>query len=166
MGFSGGYRDTEVQPGVIRIEVRGNTFAGVDTLEEFIHRRAIELCRSRRYGWRLDPGSEPQAPAQGWVRGFITCTDTAQLAWPERFVQIIEVNSGKVAGVPEDTVQDQVLTSFRVALVRDGKVEAVTPEGLRVRVDVAKVEAALTLGYRLLSGAELSKEKKAPARGE
>jgi hypothetical protein len=111
--------------------------------------------------------------AKGWVTGFITCLDEAPVvekraatpaALAKAGVLVIDVVSGKVATVPADSVGVQVATSHRLALVTGGKVEAVSPEGSRVRVDVEKAGAALSLGYRLLSGAELAAEAEAAAR--
>jgi hypothetical protein len=193
MGFAGGYRDTEVAPGIIRIEVRGNAFTSVQTLESYFHRRASAICHPHKYDWRLDSGAtrdpssfvikpgygrstvvtERPGAAKGWVTGAIMCTDEApgastQAATPaasaEAGVLVIDVVSGKVANIPEDVARSQVATSHRLALVTGGKVEAVSPEGSRVQVDVEKAGDALSLGYRLLSGAELEAEAGAAAR--
>ena len=193
MGFSGGYRDTEVAPGIIRIDVRGNAFTSLDTLEEYFHRRAAEICHPRKYDWRFDSGAsrdpstfvaskglggtvtvrEQPGYSKGWVRGFVTCAGEAPKVASKQpppkpkgpAVQVIDVVSWRVANVPEDTVRDQIAKSRRLALVTDGHVEALTPEGHRVRVAVSKVSAARALGYRLLSGAELTEEDKAAALG-
>jgi hypothetical protein len=43
-GFSGGYRDFVVRPGLYSISVTGNGYTGQATLREYWHRRARELC--------------------------------------------------------------------------------------------------------------------------
>lgn len=199
MGFSGGYRDSEVSRGVYRIEVRGNAFTSVDTLEDYFHRRASAICRPHTYEWSFDSGTErgpstfianpgpgrstvvTEQPGlmKGWVTGVVTCDgEPAAVAKrrssrkeaakrPEEvLIQVIDVESGKVANVPEDAVRGRISTSRRLALVTGGKVAAITPEGHRVNVDVGKVAAAKTLGYRLLSGAELAAESEASAISE
>lgn len=219
MGFAGGFRDTEVAPGVIKIEVRGNAFTPVETLEDYFHRRAKAICKPFKYDWRMDSGSssgpstfiaspgggrstvitEQPGARKGWVTGVIACATnppparavaktrtapapasavapvtppaadptaaTAPASAPAE-VQVIDVLTGRVATVPEDSVRGQVSKSRRLALVTKGKVEALTPEGHRVQVEVAKVGAARTLGYRLLSGAELTAESEAAAIGQ
>lgn len=196
MGIRGGYRDTEVAPGIVRIEVKGNAFTSVDTLEDYFHQRAVAICRPRNYDWRLDSGTtrgpssivanrygntlhvyQQPAPSKGWVSGVIACMDeqpNATLTRTDRhrakgamsdLVQVVDVATGKMATAPGDAVGDQIHTSTRLVLVRDGKVAAITPEGHRVQVDAAKAGAALTLGYRILSGAELANEDRAAALG-
>ncbi|WP_426755280.1 hypothetical protein [Myxococcus sp. Y35] len=196
MGFRGGYRDTEVAPGIVRIEVRGNAFTDVDTLENYFHQRAVAICRPRNYDWRLDSGTtrgpssvianrygntlhvyQQPAPAKGWVTGVIACMDGPQeptlartaVHGAKRFtsivVQVLDVTTGKLANARVDDVGDQVHASQRLVMVRDGKVDAITPEGHRVRVDAVKADAALSLGYRILSGAELAKEERSSALG-
>ncbi|WAM25731.1 hypothetical protein [Myxococcus sp. NMCA1] len=97
MGFRGGYRDTEVAPGIVLIEVRGNAFTGVDTLEDYFHQRAVAICRPRSYDWRLDSGTtrglgsaiansygntlhiyQQPAPAKGWGTGVISWLEGIQ----------------------------------------------------------------------------------------
>lgn len=197
MGIRGGYRDTEVAPGIVRIEVKGNAFTSVDTLEDYFHQRAVAICRPRNYDWRLDSGTtrgpssivanrygntlhvyQQPAPTKGWVSGVIACVEAqpdATLSRTDRhrsktsvsiLVQVVDVSTGKVANAPGDAVGEQIHTSKRLALVRDGKVTAITPEGHRVQVDAAKAGAALTLGYRILSGADLANEERAAAMGD
>ncbi len=196
MGLRGGYRDTEVAPGVVRIEVKGNAFTDVDTLENYFHQRAVAICRPRSYDWRLDsgttrgPGSvianrygntlhvyQQPAPAKGWVRGVISCIDgpqqptlsrtavsDAQRATPF-IVQLVDVTTGKRAAARVDHLGDQIHESQRFVIVRDERVDAISPEGHRVRVEAVKAEAALSLGYRILSGADLAKEARSSALG-
>lgn len=196
MGIRGGYRDTEVAPGIVRIEVRGNAFTDLDTLEDYFHQRAVAICRPRNYDWRLDSGTTRGAgsiianrygntlhvyrqppPAKGWVSGVISCMDGQQEATLPRttkqgakrptsaVVQILDVTTGKLATARMDEVGEQIHASKRLVMVRDGKVEAVTPEGRRVWLAATKAEAALSLGYRILSGAELAKEEQSSALG-
>lgn len=96
-GFTGGYHDTEVSPGLHRIRVNGNGFTGVATLEEYFHRRASEICLAKgvdAYDYRIDSGvevgpghvsisknkltgdtviRENSGVAKGWVSGFVVC---------------------------------------------------------------------------------------------
>ncbi|WP_342375391.1 hypothetical protein NVS55_29415 [Myxococcus stipitatus] len=95
---------------------------------------------------------------RGWVRGVVTCRDTSEkdsAAPPANLVRILDVQSGLVTYVSSDLAMTQVPRSTRWAFVSEGKVSARTPEGQQVRVDVDKLDAARTLGYRLLSDAEL-----------
>ncbi|QSQ18548.1 hypothetical protein JY572_37120 [Myxococcus landrumensis] len=176
MGMAGGYQDSEISPGVVRIEVRGNPYTHLGTLHDYFHRRAKELCKERQYQWFLDSGSEkgPQvffgtqvgsavvlsdvpSNKRGWVRGVVTChaaTEKTSDARRADLVQILDVQSGLVTHVSSDLAMAQVPRSTRWAFVSDGRVSARTPEGHLVRVDVDKLEAARTLGYRLLSDAE------------
>ncbi|WXH31735.1 hypothetical protein WA016_05711 [Myxococcus stipitatus] len=176
MGLSGGYQDSEIARGVMRIEVRGNPHTHLGTLHDYFHRRAKELCQQREYEWFLDSGSEkgPQvfygtrlgptvvladtsSNKRGWVRGVVTCRDASEktsAAPPGHLVQILDVQSGLVTHVSSDLAMAQVPRSTRWAFVADGKVSARTPEGHLVHVDVDKLDAARTLGYRLLPDAE------------
>ncbi|AGC47242.1 hypothetical protein MYSTI_05969 [Myxococcus stipitatus DSM 14675] len=177
MGMSGGYQDSEISPGVVRIEVRGNPYTHLGTLHDYFHKRAKELCKERQYQWFLDSGSEkgPQvffgtqvgsavilsdttSNKRGWVRGVVTCRDTSEKTAtppPSQLVRILDVQSGLVTHVSSDLAMTQVPRSTRWAFVSEGKVRARTPEGHLVHVEVDKLDAARTLGYRLLSDAEL-----------
>ena len=80
--------DTEVAPGVVRIEVKETASTDVDTLENHFHQRAAAIFRPRNHDWRLDseatrgPGSvianryghtlhvnQQPSPATGWGSG-------------------------------------------------------------------------------------------------
>ncbi|WP_233613585.1 MULTISPECIES: hypothetical protein [Corallococcus] len=198
MGIAGGYRDTEVAPGVIRIEVRGNAMTSVDTLVSYFHRRAGEICAPREYDFRLglgatrDPSTftaternsfmgkqvtvtEQPGYSKGWVTGLIACMATPDKAStavaaqtspaappevPADRVLAIDVETGELGSVSEASAV-RLSESRKLAPVTDGKVIALTPEGARVKVDAVKAEAALTLGYHILSGAELAAEQRA-----
>ncbi|AGC43452.1 hypothetical protein MYSTI_02125 [Myxococcus stipitatus DSM 14675] len=180
MGFAGGYRDSLAAPGINRIEVRGNAFTSIEQLEAYFHRRASEICNGNKYDWRMDSGAsndpstwtarqvgrsvqvtETPGFRKGWVTGLVACEDrgmtvaTKATQVPSDKVQVIEVRSGRVAAVSADVAFSKVPSSSRFAFVTDGRVAAVTPEGHRVFVDVAKIEAAKTLGYRFLADSEL-----------
>ncbi|MCP3065848.1 hypothetical protein LXT21_44480 [Myxococcus sp. K38C18041901] len=186
MGFAGGYRDTEVAPGVIRVEVRGNAYTSIETLEQYFHKRAGEICSGRKYDWRMDSGAsndpsswtarqvgrsvtvtETPGFRKGWVTGVIACEGKQQVAKttaspsPDK-MQILDVASGRVANVSADIAMAKVPGSKRFAFVSDGKVEALTPEGHRVQVSTDKLDAAKALGYRFLSDAALERTDEAP----
>ena len=57
-------------------------------------------------------------------------------------VQILNVTTGKLANAQEDDVGAQSHASTRRGMVRDGKFDAITPEGHRVRLGATKAEAA------------------------
>lgn len=44
MGFTGGYRDFEAQPGIHYIVFRGNGYSSPDNIIEYWHRHAAEVC--------------------------------------------------------------------------------------------------------------------------
>lgn len=202
MGFAGGYRDTEVAPGVVQIDVRGNAFTNLATLTSYFHRRAGEICAPRKYDFRLGLGatrapstftatsrstlsgtqtvvSEQQGAAKGWVTGVVMClsapakapaavatrhaTDTPAPAAPDAAVErllALDVETGELSSASE-TSSPKLAESRKLAPVIGGKVVALTPEGTRVKVDATKAKAALTLGYHILSGAELAAEQRA-----
>ena len=182
MGFAGGYRDTMAAPGVYRVEVRGNVFTSIEQLENYFHRRAKEICRNQPYDWRMDSGAtndpstwtarqvgnsvrvtETPGFRKGWVAGLVMCEAAGNAAvaakpalLPPDKMQVIDVETGQVAVVSADLAISKVPQSSRFAFVTDGKVDAITPEGNRVKVEAGEAQAIKAMGYRLLPDAEMS----------
>src|SRR5215831_13652431 len=46
-GFAGGYTDFETQPGIHYVSFRGNGYTSKDTVIQYWHQRAAEVCGGR-----------------------------------------------------------------------------------------------------------------------
>jgi hypothetical protein len=62
-GFKGGYSDFVVRDGVYGITVNGNGYTGRDTLMQYWHRRARELCGGD-YDFQSDTSTDTTVTAQ------------------------------------------------------------------------------------------------------
>lgn len=51
--FMGGYDDRQISPNQYAITAEGNAYNSYETLEEYFHRRASELCNGRNYTFDL-----------------------------------------------------------------------------------------------------------------
>jgi len=46
-GFAGGYTDFETQPGIYYVSFQGNGYTSKDTIVQYWHQRAAEICKGR-----------------------------------------------------------------------------------------------------------------------
>ncbi len=63
MGYSGGYKDAQLNADVYRVEFRGNGYTSRETVELYLHYRCAELTVQSGYDWfvLLSGGSDARA---------------------------------------------------------------------------------------------------------
>ncbi|MFH2045445.1 MAG: hypothetical protein ABIK92_09905 [Pseudomonadota bacterium] len=69
MGFTGGYKDTHVKDDVYFVEVRCNAFTDHSTAVQYLHRRAMEVCKENGYcDYRLK--GERDSSGHGYIGSY------------------------------------------------------------------------------------------------
>lgn len=97
--------------------------------------------------------------SKGSVSGVITCIEdraiakrgVAPVAAPSAPapMKVVDVSSGIVVEIPQGS-RVNMAASTRFAIVKNGKVDAIAPDGLQVQVDANDAGAAILSGYRIV----------------
>src|SRR2546426_12636489 len=82
-GFSGGYTDFETQPGVYYVSFKGNGYTSKETVVQYWHRRAAEICGGRE---RYEIVSQDASTTQ-YISGSRGQIDTTHKARAEGYIK-------------------------------------------------------------------------------
>ena len=82
-GFSGGYTDFETQPEVYYVSFKGNGYTSKETVVQYWHRRAAEICGGRE---RYEIVSQDASTTQ-YIAGSRGQIDTAHKARAEGYIK-------------------------------------------------------------------------------
>ena len=82
-GYLGGYTDFETQPGIHYVSFRGNGYTSKDTVIQYWHQRAAEVCGGRDRYEIVSQG----ASTESYITGTSTNIETVHKASAEGYIR-------------------------------------------------------------------------------